>query len=147
MLSVTTMRQVMSRSVARQRFYATLLGGFAIAAVSLAMLGLYAVMAQLVAQRRREMAVRVALGARGVDVFQMLLGQGMRLVLTGLALGVVGAMAATRLLSNLLFGVGATDIPTFIGVNALVVVVAAGAISIQAWRAARLDPMRVLGDR
>jgi putative ABC transport system permease protein len=137
--SVTTMEELLSRSVARPRFYATLLGVFAAMAIGLAVLGLYAVMGQLVAQRSHEMGIRRALGARGVDVFALLLGEGMKVVVIGMAIGLVCTIAAARLLSTLLFGVGATDSVAFLSVLALVGAAAATAISIQAWRATRLD--------
>jgi putative ABC transport system permease protein len=102
-------------------------------------LGLYAVMGQLVAQRSHEMGIRRALGARGADVFGPLLGEGMKVVLIGMAVGVAWAVGAARMLSTLLFGVEPTDSVAFISVLALVSVATATAISMRAWRATCLD--------
>jgi predicted permease len=117
---------------------------FGVLALVLATVGLYSVMAYAVSQRTREIGIRMALGACVRDVLRMVVGQGMRMVLAGVALGTAGAFALTRALSSLLLGVGATDAVTFVGVSALLVAVALLACYVPARRAARVDPLVAL---
>jgi putative ABC transport system permease protein len=119
-----TMEQVIVDSVAPQRFNTILLGSFAAVALILASVGIYGVMSYLVTQRTPEIGVRMALGAQQKDVFRLVVRQGMGLVLIGLAMGLVGALGATRLLSNLLYGIGATDPATYTAVSLLLIGVA-----------------------
>jgi len=112
--------------------------------LTLASVGLFAVLAYHVSRRRHEMGIRLALGANPTHVGGLVLGQGLRLVWLGLGLGLVGAWGGTRLLQGLLFGVGATDPTTFLGVTALVMAVSVLACAIPVWRAARSDPTRAL---
>ena len=112
--------------------------------LTLASVGLFAVLAYHVSRRRHEMGIRLALGANPTHVGGLVLGQGLRLVWLGLGLGLVGAWGGTRLLQGLLFGVGATDPPTFLGVTGLVMAVSVLACAIPVWRAARSDPTRAL---
>ena len=142
--SISAMRDIITRSVAQPRFYAVMLGGFAVLAVVLAMLGLYAVLSQSVAQRRQEIGIRMALGAAAEDILTMLLGQGLRLALIGAVIGLGGALATSRLLSRLLFGVAPNDATTLVATLGLILLAAIVAIMIPARRAARLDPMRSL---
>jgi putative ABC transport system permease protein len=117
---------------------------FGVLALVLATMGLYSVMTYAVSQRTREIGIRMALGAQVKDVLRLIVSQGMRMVLIGMALGLMGAFALTRVLSSLLLGVGATDLITFSGVTLLLVTVALLACYIPARRAARVDPLVVL---
>ena len=117
---------------------------FGTLAVVLAASGIYGVMAHAVTQRTQEMGVRVALGAQRGDIFRLVLGQGMRLVISGAVLGVTGAWAATRILKSLLFGITPTDIPTYAVVLTFLILVALVACWVPARRATRVDPMVAL---
>ena len=142
--AVAPMEQVLERSLSHQRFNATLLGIFAVVALALSAVGIYGVMSSMVVQRRRELAVRMALGARREDVLRLVMRQGGRLTLLGVALGLAGALAITRLLAGLLYGVGATDPTTFIAVSLVLAAVALAASWLPARRATRVDPLLVL---
>jgi putative ABC transport system permease protein len=139
-----TMEQFLSASVAPRRFSLLLLGIFAGAALLLAAMGIYAVISYSVAQRTHEIGIRMALGAGRRDVLKMILGGGLKLILTGLAVGVSGAFALTRLMSSLLFGVSAVDPATFVIISALLSGVALLACYIPARRAMNVDPMEAL---
>jgi putative ABC transport system permease protein len=139
-----TMETVIRESVAQPRFRTVLLGSFGVLAVVLAAIGLYGVLAHTVAQRSREIGIRMALGARTQDVLVLVLRQGMTLVLIGIAVGLAGAFALARLLSGLLFGVTPTDPVTFTVVPLLLAAVALAACYLPARRAARVDPMTAL---
>jgi predicted permease len=141
---VQTMTQRLTSSVARQRFVMTLLALFAGVAVFLAVLGVYALMATTVQARTREIGLRMALGAPASDLVRMLVAHGARLVALGVVAGVIASFATTRALDSLLFGVGATDPLTFIGVALLLSGVAIAACWIPARRAATVDPMITL---
>ena len=136
-----TMEQVIVDSVAPQRFNTILLGSFAAVALILASVGIYGVMAYLVTQRTQEIGIRMALGAQQRDVFRSVVGQGMGLVLIGLVMGLVAALALTRLLSSLLYGISAADPATFTVVSLLFIGVALLASVIPAYRASKVDPM------
>jgi putative ABC transport system permease protein len=118
--------------------------GFGLLALILATMGLYSVMTYAVSRRTREIGIRVAIGAQGRDVLKLVIGQGMLLVVAGVVIGLVGAFALTRVLSSLLFGVGATDPSTFIGITLLLIAVALLACWIPARRASKVDPMIAL---
>jgi putative ABC transport system permease protein len=138
---VKTMEDAVSESLWRQRLQGQVLGIFAILALALAVVGIYGVISYTVAQRTRELGVRIALGAQRIDVLSLVLGHGARLAAAGIALGLLGALALTRTLSSLLYGVNATDGLTFIGVPLLLGVVTLIATYIPALRATKVDPM------
>jgi predicted permease len=141
---VRTMDQVFVATISRERFQALLIGLFAALALSLACAGLYGVISYAVAQRTHEIGIRMALGAQPVDVLSLVLRQGMALTLTGLVIGIAVGAVATRVLSDMLYGVTATDPVTFIGVPALLLLVAFFACYIPARRATRIDPLVAL---
>jgi len=141
---VQTMDEVLAKEVATQRFNAGALMGFAALAVLLAAVGIYGVMAYAVGQRTREIGVRMALGAERSRVLRMVLNEGLRLALLGVALGVAAAFALTRLMTSLLFGVKASDPATFAVVTLALIAVALAACWIPARRATRVDPVVAL---
>jgi putative ABC transport system permease protein len=141
---IKTVTEYVANAVATPRFTAALIGGFAAFALLLAGFGLFSVMAYSVAQRRREIGIRMALGAQPADVRTLVAGQALRLGAIGVVVGVAGALAATRVLDTLLFGVTATDPLTFAGVCAALLVVVAAAAYLPARRATRLDPILAL---
>jgi predicted permease len=142
--NVRTMEQIVAQSVAPRRFSMWLLTVFAIVALALASLGIYGMMSYAVAQRTREIGVRLALGAQSANVMRLVIGQGMKLALAGVTLGLVAAIALTRTIKTLLFGVSATDPATFAGIALLLIMVALLACWIPARRATRVDPMIAL---
>ena len=137
---VRTMEQRVAASLAPRRFSMTLLAVFAAIALALATLGVYGVMAYLVNQGTREIGIRMALGATQGSVIGLLLWRGLSMAFPGVAIGLAGAFAATRLLSSLLFGVRATDAVTFVTIALLLLTVAMLATLIPARRAGRIDP-------
>jgi putative ABC transport system permease protein len=139
-----TFSEVYTASFGSRRFNVVLIGFFGIAALVLATTGVFGVMAYSVSRRTREIGVRVALGAATGDVLRMVLGQGVRTIVIGIAIGIVAALALTRTVASLLFGVTATDPLTFIGVTALLVGAALLACYIPARRATKVDPMVAL---
>jgi predicted permease len=141
---VKTVEQLLSDSLARRRFAVVALGLFALVAMILAAVGIYGVISYSVTQRTREIGIRMALGAERGDVLRLIVRQGMLLALVGLGLGLAGALGVTRLMESLLFGVGATDPLTFIGIAILLGSVALVACYIPARRAAKVDPMVAL---
>ncbi len=143
---IRTMHERLYDSLARQRFSTTMLGAFAVFALSLAAIGLYGVMSHLVTQSTRDIGVLVALGARPGNIIRLVVQQGMGLAGVGIVVGLVGAVALTRVMTSLLFGVSTTDALTFGMVPALLAAVAFAATVIPAWRATRVDPMVALRD-
>jgi predicted permease len=139
-----TLREVVRQSLWPARLAAILLGALGTLALALASVGVYGVVAYAVAQRTREIGVRMALGADRSRVLSMVLRQAMGPVGLGIAIGVAGALAVSRLAARLLYGLRATDPLTFAGVTALLLLVALVASWIPAWRASRLDPLRAL---
>ncbi|MEY2493827.1 MAG: hypothetical protein QOJ45_319 [Verrucomicrobiota bacterium] len=138
--NVRTMDDVVMNSLGTRRVSMQLFAVFAIAALLLAAIGIYGVMAYSVAQRTREIGIRMALGAQRSDVLALVIRQGMTLTVIGVVVGLAGAFALTRLLANLLFGVAATDPLTFVAIPLLLLFVALVACYLPARRAARLDP-------
>ena len=142
--AVTSMDDVLSSSVAQPRFSSQLIGGFAFLALLLAAIGLYGLMAYSVNQRRSEIGVRMALGATRGDILRLVLRGGSKLTLAGIVVGLLGSLAATRVLSNMLFAVTAKDPAVFIMVALLLGGVALAASFLPARRAAKVDPMAAL---
>ena len=141
---VRTMNNVIAESVEQRRFAMLLISIFAVVALLLASVGLYAVMSNLVAQRTREIGIRIAIGARRFDVLKLVVRQGVTLALTGVVLGLLCSFALTRVLSSMLFGVSATEPVVFIVVPLVLMGVALGACLVPARRATRVDPMVAL---
>ena len=141
---LVTMETILADMQASRRVRTVALAIFAGVALLLALVGLYGVLAQSVVERRREIGVRMALGAEPRDVTAMVLKHGLRLVASGIGVGLVGAVAATQLLERMLFGVEPTDPATLVVVSLLFAVVALVACLLPAWRAVRLDPVAVL---
>jgi len=139
-----TMETVLAASIAERRSNMVLLGVFAVLALILTGLGIYGVISYSVTQRTQEIGIRMALGAQSRDVLQLVIRQGMSLVLIGLCIGLVGAIALTRVIATLLFGVGAKDPLTFVAVAALLSIVAFVACYIPARRATKVDPLVAL---
>jgi putative ABC transport system permease protein len=139
-----TLGQLVDQATSPKRLVTLLLGSFSLLALILAALGIYGVISYAVTQRTHELGIRVALGADAHDVLKLVIGQGMRPVLIGLALGMVGALTVTRLLTSLLFGVSPSDPHTLTGVTLLLLVVALLACYLPARRAAQVDPLIAL---
>jgi putative ABC transport system permease protein len=141
---IHTMEELVARSASQRRFNMLLLVVFAGVALILAAVGIYGVMSYSVEQRTHEIGLRMALGANTSDVLRLLLGQGMKLMVLGVAIGLAATSAMTRLISSLLFGVSATDPVTYMAITLLLAVVALLACYIPARRAARVDPVVAL---
>jgi putative ABC transport system permease protein len=142
--NIGTLEQRLAASLAADRFRALLLGSFSVMAVSLAAVGLFAVLSYTTARRMREIGIRMALGARAADVAKAVVGQGMRPVVGGMLIGMVGAAGVFRLIDNLLFEVAATDATAFGLAIAVLLSVAAFACAVPARRAARADAVAIL---
>jgi putative ABC transport system permease protein len=138
------MEQYVAASMATPRFNTTLLGIFAAVALVLTIVGLYGVTSYAVVQRTNEIGIRMALGAQAADVLRLIIGQGIKLVVIGVALGLAGAYALTRLISSLLFGVGTKDMLTFVAVAGVLALIALMACYVPARRATKVDPLVAL---
>jgi putative ABC transport system permease protein len=141
---IDTMDHIVAAAVARQRFSMVLLGVFAALALLLASVGIYGVMSYSVAQRTREIGIRMALGARRADVLQLTVRQGLKLVGAGMILGLGAAFLLTRVMATLLYGISATDPMTFIGISVVLLAVAILASYVPALRATKVDPITAL---
>jgi putative ABC transport system permease protein len=142
--NVRSMRRIRADSIARERFILALVGSFAAVSLLLAMVGIYGLMSYVVTQRTREIGIRMALGAQASDVRILVLRRGLTLALAGVAIGLGGAFALTRVMKTLLFEVSATDPLTFALVTLLLTLVALSACWIPARRATKVDPMTAL---
>jgi putative ABC transport system permease protein len=144
--NIMTLDDLLDEEVAQRRVQTLLLGGLSSLALLLACVGIYGVLSYLVAQRTREIGIRVALGAIGADVFRAIAGQGLGLTATGIAIGFAASLALTRLLGSLLFQVTGTDPVTYLFAASLFAAMALIACLVPASRAARVDPMVALRD-
>jgi ABC-type antimicrobial peptide transport system permease subunit len=144
LMRMRTLDEVVGRSISEPRFYAVLLGAFATIALLLAALGVFGVMSYAVAQRRREIGIRVALGADPSELLRMVLGNALALVGAGIGVGLLGAVALSRIMATLLFELSPTDPATLVGVAALLAAVALLASYLPARRATRVDPLVAL---
>jgi putative ABC transport system permease protein len=142
--NVRTMEQIVAQSVAARRFSMLLLTIFALVALALASLGIYGLLSYAVSQRAREIGVRMALGAQSGDVVKLVIGQGMKLALIGVTIGLIASLALTRTMKTLLFGISATDPVTFAAIALLLTFVALLACFVPARRATTIDPLTTL---
>jgi putative ABC transport system permease protein len=138
--NISTLEELVSRNIAQPRFNAALFFIFGAVALVLALVGIYGVMAYAVTQRTQEFGVRMALGAQDLDVLRLVLGQGLRLTLLGVGVGLIGALAGTKVLARLLFQTSRTDPTIFVGVSLLLIIVALLACYFPARRATKVDP-------
>ena len=144
MTHIQSMAAIISQSVAEPRFRTWLLSAFALAGLTLTLIGIYGVISYSVGQRTQEIGIRMALGAQPENVLRLILGQGLRLALLGTVTGLIGAFAVTRLVASELFGVKPADPATLIGTVLLMFAVASLASYIPARRATRVDPVIAL---
>ena len=142
--NLETMTTILNRSVAPRRASMLLLVAFSLIAALLAVIGIYGVLSYTVAQRAQEMGVRIALGAQSSDVLRLVVGEGLKLTLAGVGIGLIIAYALTRLMASLLYSVSATDAMTFVAVSTLLTGVALAACFVPARRAMKVDPMMAL---
>ena len=146
MYRVFTIEQLVGDSMARLSFTLIALGLAAGLALFLGMVGLYGILASTVAERTRELGIRIALGADPARVRRMVVAQGMRVVALGVAVGIVGAFFAARALEGLLYGVGALDVATLVTTSVLMLLVGAVASWVPAYRASSVDPVATLAE-
>jgi len=144
MAGVRTLDQIVGQTIARQKFAALLLAGFSLAALLLASVGIYGVLAYAVSERTREVGIRLAVGADPARIVTLILGSGARMAGAGTAIGVFGALALSYLLKTLLFGVSTRDPLTFVAVPLILMTIALLAAWLPARRASKIDPMQAL---
>jgi predicted lysophospholipase L1 biosynthesis ABC-type transport system permease subunit len=141
---IEAMPDLVRASVAPRRFVTTLLLAFALVALSLALLGVYAVVSHSVLSRTREIGIRIALGARAPEVLSLVMAQGFTLILVGAAVGLLASGLLSRFLESQLYGISGIDFTTYAGVTFLMVLVALAATAVPAFKATRLDPIEAL---
>ena len=141
---VRALDDLVSQSVAQPRFYTLMLAIFAGTALMLAAVGIYGLMAYSVSRRTHEIGIRMALGAETTRILRLVVGQGLVLITTGVVIGLAGAVALTRLMTGLLFGVSATDPAVFVIISLTLIAVALAACFVPARKATRIDPMVAL---
>jgi predicted permease len=141
---VETVNDLIAKSLATRRFSVILLGTFAVLALALSSVGIYGVISYLVGQRTQEIGIRVALGARRIDVLRLVLSHGVKMALLGVLIGLLASLGLTRLMANMIYGVSPTDPLTFLGVAMILTLVALAACYIPARRAMRVDPIVAL---
>ena len=146
LLDIRTMEDRVAASLSPQRFNMILLACFAGLALLLAAVGIYSVLSYMVRTRVREIGVRMALGAQVGDVLRMIVFEGMKPTVVGVAIGLAASIALSRVVSTLIYGVKATDVPTFLAVSVLLVGVGMFASALPAYRATRVDPLKTLRD-
>jgi ABC-type antimicrobial peptide transport system permease subunit len=144
MYAIKPMEEIVADSLAARRFSMILLGVFAALALLLSSIGIYGVISYVVGQRTHEIGIRMALGAQRSHVLSLMLGEGMKMALLGVAIGIAAALGLTQLMASMLFGVSATDPVTFCGVALVLAGVALTACYIPARRAMRVDPIVAL---
>ncbi len=142
--NVRTMDDWISNTAAQPRLNAALLGGFSLAALLLAAIGIYGVLAYAVGQRTQEIGLRMALGAEPAAMMRLIVGEGLKVSLAGIGIGLIGGLAVSRAASSLVYGVPVRDPVTFAGVAVLLLAVALAACGIPARRASRVDPLVAL---
>ncbi len=147
LFEISTLDEYVSLAAAQPRFQTVLITFFAVMALLLSAVGLYAVLSYMVAQRTLEIGLRLALGAQRQDVLGLILRRGMILAGAGLGIGIVVSLLLTRFLSGMLYGVRPFDPLTFVGVSAVLLLVSAAASCAPAFRAARMDPMKTLREQ
>jgi ABC-type antimicrobial peptide transport system permease subunit len=146
LLNVKTMEDTVDDSLLQQRFTMFLLVGFAALALLLAAVGIYSVLSYMVRRRVREIGIRLALGAQLSDVLRMIVAEGMKPTLLGVAIGLAGALALGRVMASVVYGVSARDMMTFASVAVLMTGIGLLASALPAYRATRVDPMKTLRD-
>jgi predicted permease len=142
--SIMTLEERVATSLAKPRLYAVLLAAFAVAALTIAAVGLFGLLSYIVAQRSREIGIRTALGAQMSDILALVLRQGTAISISGIAVGLGTAYGLTRYLSSFIYGVGRADVGSYLTVAFVVGLVATIASIVPAWRAARIDPLNAL---
>jgi ABC-type antimicrobial peptide transport system permease subunit len=142
--NVATMDELVSQSLERPQSLSLLVAAFALVALVLSVVGIYGVMGYYVQQHRKDIGIRMALGGSSADVLRLVMSDGMRVVLTGVFVGVLAALGLTQLMSSLLFGVSAADVLTFVTVSGALVIVALAACFVPARRAVGIQPATVL---
>jgi putative ABC transport system permease protein len=141
---IATMEQIVSNTLVRPKFFTTLLGAFAAAAVALALTGIYGVLSFMVRQRRREIGIRMSLGATRGGILALILREGALLAAIGIGVGLAASVLVTRSLTGLLFGITRLDVPTYVAVGLIFMLISCLASYLPARRATRVDPVVAL---